>query len=77
MEAVHPTGSGSQKASTDLHLSFGPEPVDHAGVAAAAGGAHAATVKTAAELGPALDAAIKAVAVEKRTAVIDCWIQAI
>jgi hypothetical protein len=77
MEAIHPTGSGSQKPSADLHVSFGPEPADYAGVAAAAGGAFAATVKTAAEFEPALDGAIKAVAEEKRTAVVDCWIQSI
>ncbi len=44
------------------------------GIAAAAGGAHAETVRNVGELAPALERALRAVRVEKRAAVIDVHI---
>jgi|SRR5579875_53842 len=65
---VHPQGHA--RRAKDLGISFDPPP-DYAGVAAAAGGAFAATVKRAEELDAALERALHAVREEKRAAVID------
>ena len=69
--AVHPKGYASR--SNDIGVSFDPPP-DYAGIAAAAGGAFARTVKEAAELEPALADAMQAVRKEKRAAVLDVWL---
>jgi acetolactate synthase-1/2/3 large subunit len=66
--AVHPDGHAAR--ADDLGVSFAPEP-DHAGIAAAAGGAFARVVTHAGELEPTLDAAIDVVRRERRCAVID------
>src|SRR5215468_8937088 len=68
MLALHPSGHGS--AAVDVGVSFSPAP-DHAGLAAAAGGAFAATVRRPDELDAALDAALDAVRRERRAAVLD------
>ena len=64
---VHPEGLAAQ--GEDISTSFTPAP-DYAGIAAAAGGAHAERVTTAAEVKPALERAMKAIK-EGRAAVID------
>jgi acetolactate synthase-1/2/3 large subunit len=69
--AVHPDGYASK--ADDLGTSFDPPP-DYAGIAAAAGGALALTVKDPAGLAGALDAAFRAVREERRCAVIDVWL---
>jgi acetolactate synthase-1/2/3 large subunit len=69
--AVHPDGYAA-KANT-LDISFEPSP-DYAGIAAAAGGAYAAQVKTPEEVEGAVAAALKAVREEKRSAVLDVWL---
>jgi acetolactate synthase-1/2/3 large subunit len=69
--AVHPAGYAS-RANT-LDVSFDPPP-DYAGIAAAAGGAYARTVRKPEDLEPALEAALHAVNVEKRCAVLDVWV---
>lgn len=66
--AVHPAGYGSQ--STDIGVSFAEAP-DYAGIAAAAGGAFGLRVRRPDELDGALDAALNAVYVERRAAVLD------
>jgi acetolactate synthase-1/2/3 large subunit len=66
--AVHPDGAAARAA--DLGVSFAPAP-DHAGVAAAAGGALARVVERPDELEPALEAGFHAVRAEGRCAVID------
>ncbi|HEX8110902.1 MAG TPA: thiamine pyrophosphate-dependent enzyme, partial [Kofleriaceae bacterium] len=66
--ALHPSGHGAR--ADDLRLGFAPEP-DHAGIAAAAGGAFAGVVTRASELDAALDAAMTAVRRERRCAVLD------
>jgi acetolactate synthase-1/2/3 large subunit len=68
MLALHPTGHGSR--ADDIGVRFTPAP-DHAGIAAAAGGAFARTVHRAGELEAALDAAMDAVRRERRCAVLD------
>ncbi len=68
---VHPEGHASR--AQDLGISFDPPP-DYAGIAAAAGGAFAVTVKRADELDAALERALHAVREEKRAAVIDAWL---
>ncbi|HET7500866.1 MAG TPA: thiamine pyrophosphate-requiring protein [Kofleriaceae bacterium] len=68
MLALHPGGHGSRAA--DLGVGFAPAP-DHAGIAAAAGGAFARQVTRAGELDDALDAALDAVRGERRCAVLD------
>ncbi|HEU4726866.1 MAG TPA: thiamine pyrophosphate-requiring protein [Kofleriaceae bacterium] len=68
MLALHPGGHGSRAA--DLGVGFQPAP-DHAGIAAAAGGAFARVVARADELDDALDAALDAVRRERRCAVLD------
>jgi acetolactate synthase-1/2/3 large subunit len=69
--AVHPAGYAS-RANT-LDVSFDPPP-DYAGIAAAAGGAFARTIRRPEELEPALDKALHAVNTEKRCAVLDIWV---
>jgi acetolactate synthase-1/2/3 large subunit len=69
--AVHPDGFAS-RANT-LDLSFDPPP-DYAGIAAAAGGALAVTVRKPEDLAPALADALRTVREDKRCAVIDVWV---
>jgi acetolactate synthase-1/2/3 large subunit len=69
--AVHPHGYASRANSLDV--SFDPPP-DYAGIAAAAGGALAITVRRPDELEPALIAALHAVKQEKCCAVLDIWV---
>ncbi|MGH8148771.1 MAG: thiamine pyrophosphate-requiring protein [Steroidobacteraceae bacterium] len=71
MLGVHPDGYGSR--TDELDVSFDPPP-DYAGIAAAAGGALAQTVRRADELDPALERALDAVRNEGRCAVIDAWL---
>jgi len=68
---VHPHGHASR--AEDLSVSFDPPP-DHAGIAAAAGGALGLTVRRAEEVRPALERALAAVREERRCAVIDAWL---
>ncbi|HEX3758434.1 MAG TPA: thiamine pyrophosphate-requiring protein [Kofleriaceae bacterium] len=70
MLALHPSGPGSAAAPADLGVGFAPAP-DHAGIAAAAGGAFARTVRRPDELDAALEAALDAVRREQRAAVLD------
>ncbi|HET9865619.1 MAG TPA: thiamine pyrophosphate-dependent enzyme, partial [Steroidobacteraceae bacterium] len=69
--SVHPDGvaAGAPHIDTDF-----PQPPDYAGIAGAAGGAHAETVRAVAEVKPALDRALRAIR-EGRSAVIDAHIQ--
>ena len=69
--AVHPDGYAS-RANT-LDIAFDPPP-DYAAIAAAAGGAYAAQVKTAEEVEDAIAKALKVVREEKRSAVLDIWL---
>ena len=65
---VHPEGLAAR--GEDIDTSFAPAP-DCAGIAAAAGGAHPETVRTASEVKPALERALRAIREEGRAAVID------
>ncbi len=65
---VHPEGLAAR--GDDIATSFAPTP-DYAGIAAAAGGAHPETVRTASQVKPALERALRAVREEGRSAVID------
>src|SRR6185369_713087 len=66
--AVHPDGYASRAA--DIDVSFDPSP-DHAGIAAAAGGAFARTLTRPEEVEPAIAEALRAVREEGRCAVLD------
>ncbi len=66
--AVHPDGYASR--AKDLDLSFEPAP-DYAGIAAAAGGAHAARVERPEEVEAAVAEAFRVVREEGRAAVLD------
>jgi acetolactate synthase-1/2/3 large subunit len=68
---MHPDGAVSRAAALDTD--FAPDP-DYAGIAAAAGGAYARTISRPEEVVPALQAALEAVRVERRCAVIDARI---
>jgi acetolactate synthase-1/2/3 large subunit len=68
MLALHPDGHGAK--ADDIGVRFAPAP-DHAGIAAAAGGAFARTISHAGELEGALHAALDAVRRERRCAVLD------
>jgi acetolactate synthase-1/2/3 large subunit len=72
--ALHPSGYASK--SDDIGVSFEPPP-DYAGIAHAAGGALARTARTWRELDEALEAALRAVRMEGRSAVIDAWLPAL
>ena len=65
---VHPEGLAAR--GEDIHTSFAPPP-DYAGIAAAAGGAHPERIRTAAEVKPALERALRAIREEGRAAVVD------
>ena len=65
---VHPDGLAAR--GEDIATSFAPSP-NHAGIAAAAGGAHPETIRTVAEVAPALERAMRAIRDEGRAAVID------
>jgi acetolactate synthase-1/2/3 large subunit len=69
--AVHPTGYASR--AEDIDVSFDPPP-DYAGIAAAAGGAFARTVKSAGALEGAIRDGLRAVREEGRSAVLDVWL---
>jgi acetolactate synthase-1/2/3 large subunit len=66
--AIHPHGHASRAA--DIGVDFDPVP-DYGGIAAAAGGAFARRVKRPEEVDAAIAAALDAVLVEKRAAVLD------
>jgi acetolactate synthase-1/2/3 large subunit len=72
--ALHPSGYASK--SNDIGVSFEPAP-DYAGIAHAAGGALAITVRTWQELDAALEASLRSVKIEGRSAVIDAWLPAL
>ena len=69
--ALHPAGYASR--ANELGVSFDPPP-DYAGIAAASGGAFAATVRRPEEMEPALARAFRAVREERRAAVLDVWL---
>ena len=69
--AVHPSGHASR--ANELGVTFDPPP-DYAAIAAAAGGAFAATVRRPEEMDAALAAGFRAVREEKRAAVLDIWL---
>jgi acetolactate synthase-1/2/3 large subunit len=69
--AVHPDGYASR--ANDLDVSFDPPP-DYAGIAAAAGGAYARTVRRPEEMPEAVAAAFRVLREERRCAVLDVWI---
>jgi acetolactate synthase-1/2/3 large subunit len=69
--AVHPDGYASR--ANEIGVTFDPPP-DYAGIAAAAGGAHAATIRRAADLEGAVAAAVHVVRHERRCAVLDVWL---
>ena len=71
MLALHPQGRAS--AAENLDVTFNPPP-DYAGIAAAAGGALAQTVREPAQLEAALKEAFRVVREEKRCAVLDVWL---
>jgi acetolactate synthase-1/2/3 large subunit len=68
MLTLHPDGRAAK--ARDLGLGFEPAP-DHAGIAAAAGGAYARVVAHPGELESALEAAMDAVRRDRRCAVLD------
>ncbi|HEX6396789.1 MAG TPA: thiamine pyrophosphate-requiring protein, partial [Steroidobacteraceae bacterium] len=63
--SVHPDGIAASAAKIDIDF---PQPPDYAGIAAAAGGAHAETVRHVADVGPALERALRVVREERRSA---------
>ena len=69
--SVHPEGIAAKSPNIDIDF---PQPPDYAGIAAAAGGAHAERVKSVAEVKPALERALQAIRKEKRAAVIDAHV---
>jgi len=69
--SVHPDGIAAKSPDIDIHF---PNAPDYAGIAAAAGGAHAETVRSVADLKPAIARALKAIREEKRAAVIDAHV---
>ena len=71
--AVHPDGYASR--ANDIDVSFDPPP-DYAQIAAAAGGAHAQTIKRPEDIDAAVAEAVRVVREEKRCAVIDAWLAA-
>jgi acetolactate synthase-1/2/3 large subunit len=71
MLAVHPQGEASRAA--DIGVAFDPPP-DYAGIAAAAGGAHARQVRHPDEVEAAVAEALRVVKQDRRAAVLDVWL---
>lgn len=69
--AVHPDGFASR--ANDLDTSFDPPP-DYAAIAAAAGGAHAMTVKRPEDMADAAAEAFRVLRQERRPVVLDVWV---
>ena len=69
--AVHPDGYAAR--ANEIGTSFDPPP-DYAGIAAAAGGAHARKIEKPEEVEDALAEAMRVVKTEKRCAVLDVWL---
>jgi len=69
--SVHPDGIAATSPAIDIDF---PDPPDYAGIAAAAGGAHAEVVRTAGEVKPALERALRAIREQRRAAVIDAHV---
>jgi len=69
--SVHPDGIAATAPNIDIDF---PQPPDYAGIAAAAGGAHAERVTSPADVDAAIERALQAVRVEKRAAVIDAHV---
>jgi acetolactate synthase-1/2/3 large subunit len=69
--SVHPDGIAATSPAIDIDF---PDPPDYAGIAAAAGGAHAEVVRTAGEVKPALERALRAIREQRRAAVIDAYV---
>jgi acetolactate synthase-1/2/3 large subunit len=70
--SVHPDGIAAKAPDIDIHF---PQAPDYAGIAAAAGGAHPETVRSVAQLKPALERALRVIRNEKRAAVMDVHIE--
>jgi acetolactate synthase-1/2/3 large subunit len=68
MLSQYPDGAGAK--ANDLGVAFDPPP-DYGAIAAAAGGAHAAVVKSPGEIKHALERALRIVREERRSAVLD------
>lgn len=69
--AVHPDGYASRANTLDVGFD---QPPDYAGIAAAAGGAFAQTVRNLENLDDAIAEAMHIVRIEKRCAVLDVWL---
>jgi acetolactate synthase-1/2/3 large subunit len=69
--SVYPDGLAAKAPDIDIHF---PKAPDYAAIAAAAGGAHPETVRSVAELKPAIERALRAIKSENRSAVIDVHI---
>lgn len=74
---IYPEGHGSKANGQRLSIGLGPDMPDHAGIAAAAGGAWAKRVSDMRELKDAIKEAIRVVIEEKRCAVLDCIVDSI
>ncbi len=68
---VHPRGHAAR--ADDIDVAFDPPP-DYAAIAAAAGGAHARTVRHSGEVEGAIAEALAVMRTEKRAAVLDVWL---
>jgi acetolactate synthase-1/2/3 large subunit len=71
MLSQYPDGAGAR--ANDLGIAFDPPP-DYGAIAVAAGGAHAAIIRTPDDIAPSLDAALRVVRDERRSAVVDVWL---
>ena len=69
--SVRPEGLAAKAPKIDIDF---PQPPDYAAIAAAAGGAHPETVRSVADVKPALERALKAIRDERRSAVIDAHV---
>jgi acetolactate synthase-1/2/3 large subunit len=72
VQSVHPDGIAARAPNIDIHF---PEPPDYSAIAVAAGGAHPETVRSVAEVKPALERALRVIRNERRAAVIDAHVQ--
>ena len=70
--AVHPDGFASR--ARDLDLSFDPPP-DYSGIAAVAGGAFARVIKRPEDVESGVAEGLRAILEEKRSAVLDVWLE--
>lgn len=77
MRGVYPTGHASLASGDRLTVGFGPDTPDYGGIAAAAGGAWTKKIQDKNSMKSILEEGIQVVLNDRRSAVIDSFVDSI